>query len=88
MGGKLIFRACYSMFKHVKKFLDSHSRFSKCVILIQKQNDKIFFVKVLSMYLSCSGYTEVSNVCLDRVVCEYADEDSDISEEEKDVISM
>ena len=40
------------------------------------------------MYLSCSGYTEVSNECLDRVVCEYADPDSDIQEEEKDVISM
>ena len=44
--------------------------------------------QVLSMYLSCSGYTEVTNSCLDRVVCEYANENNKISQEEKDVISM
>ena len=45
-------------------------------------------LQVLSMYLSCSGYTEVTNSCLDRVVCEYANEDNQISQEERDVISM
>jgi hypothetical protein len=40
------------------------------------------------MYLSCSGYTELANKCLDRVVCEYADTESKISQEERDVISM
>ena len=44
--------------------------------------------QVLSMYLSCSGYTEVTNSCLDRVVCEYANENNKISQEERDVISM
>ena len=45
-------------------------------------------VQVLSMYLSCSGYTEVGNSCIDRLVCEYADTESDITGEERDVISM
>ena len=40
------------------------------------------------MYLSCSGYTELTNSCLDRVVCEYANENNQISQEERDVISM
>lgn len=40
------------------------------------------------MYLSCSGYTEVTNSCLDRVVCEYANDNNNISQEERDVISM
>merc|ERR1712062_947765 len=44
--------------------------------------------QVLSMYLSCSGYTEVTNSCLDRVVCEYANKNNKISQEEKDVISI
>ena len=44
--------------------------------------------KVLSMYLSCSGYEEITNACLDRVVCEYANEESEVEQEERDVISM
>ena len=46
--------------------------------------------QILSMYLSCSGYTEPSNKCLDRVVCDYSDSKStmNINDEEKDVISM
>ena len=44
--------------------------------------------QVLSMYLSCSGYEEITNACLDRVVCEYANEESDVEQEERDVISM
>merc|ERR1719323_669446 len=44
--------------------------------------------QVLSMYLSCSGYTEMTNTCLDRVVCEYANKNNSVSEEERDVISI
>ena len=46
--------------------------------------------QILSMYLSCSGYTEPNNKCLDRVVCDYSDNKStmNINDEEKDVISM
>merc|ERR1719365_447691 len=44
--------------------------------------------QVLSMYLSCSGYEEITNACLDRVVCEYANEESDVEQEERDVISI
>ena len=44
--------------------------------------------QILSMYLSCSGYTEPQNKCLDRVVCDYSDTKSSIPQEEKDVISM
>merc|ERR1712001_499111 len=44
--------------------------------------------QILSMYLSCSGYTEPSNRCLDRVVCEYSDPKSAIEEEDRDVISI
>lgn len=44
--------------------------------------------QILSMYLSCSGYTEPNNQCLDRVVCDYSDDKSAINTEEKDVISM
>merc|ERR1712223_758172 len=46
--------------------------------------------QILSMYLSCSGYTEPNNKCLDRVVCDYSDNKStmNINEEEKDVISI
>ena len=46
--------------------------------------------QILSMYLSCSGYTEPSNKCLDRVVCDYSDSKTvmSIKDEEKDVISM
>ena len=44
--------------------------------------------KMLSMYLSCSGYTDEQNLCLDRVVCEYTSKDSGLKREERDVISM
>lgn len=44
--------------------------------------------QVLSMYLSCSGYTEMSNHCLDRTVCEYGNAKSSVSQEERDVISI
>jgi len=46
--------------------------------------------QILSMYLSCSGYTEPSNKCLDRVVCDYSDSKTvmSIKDEEKDVISI
>merc|ERR1712223_374999 len=44
--------------------------------------------QVLSMYLSCSGYEEITNACLDRVVCEYANEESEVEQEERDVISI
>ena len=40
------------------------------------------------MYLSCSGYTEMTNHCLDRVVCEYANNNNSVGAEERDVISM
>ena len=48
----------------------------------------VSLLQVLSMYLSCSGYTEVTNSCLDRVVCEYANTQNSVSDEERDVISM
>jgi len=44
--------------------------------------------QVLSMYLSCSGYTEMTNHCLDRTVCEYGNAKSSVSQEERDVISI
>jgi len=44
--------------------------------------------QILSMYLTCSGYTETSNKCLDRVVCDYSNVNSDIPQDEKDVISI
>jgi len=55
---------------------------------ISKQQAGDYVCQVLSMYLSCSGYTEVTNSCLDRVVCEYANESNNVSEEERDVISI
>ena len=44
--------------------------------------------QILSMYLSCSGYLEDSNQCLDRVVCEYSDKTSSLQEDERDVVAM
>ena len=44
--------------------------------------------QIMSMYLSCSGYTQEDNFCLDRVFCEYGNEASGIAEEERDVLSM
>ena len=52
------------------------------------KNSADVVMQVLSMYLSCSGYEEITNACLDRVVCEYANEESDVEQEERDVISM
>ena len=51
------------------------------------QNDT-YQQRLLSMYLTCSGYTDNSNTCLDRVVCDYASPNSSLAKEEKDVISM
>lgn len=53
---------------------------------IPKETD--YQKQIMSMYLSCSGYTQEDNLCLDRVFCEYGDADSAISEEERDVLSM
>jgi len=44
--------------------------------------------QVMSMYLSCSGYTEITNTCLDRVVCEYANTNSTVGQAERDIISI
>ena len=44
--------------------------------------------QILSMYLSCSGYLEDSNLCLDRVVCEYSDPTSNLQSDERDVVAM
>ena len=56
--------------------------------LTSMKNSADMVTQVLSMYLSCSGYEEITNACLDRVVCEYANEESDVEQEERDVISM
>lgn len=53
---------------------------------IPKETD--YQQQIMSMYLSCSGYMEDSNVCLDRVFCEYGNTESKISEEERDVLSI
>jgi len=44
--------------------------------------------QILSMYLSCSGYLEESNLCLDRVVCEYSDPTSNLQSDERDVVAI
>ena len=44
--------------------------------------------QILSMYLSCSGYLEETNLCLDRVFCEYADPRSSLQDDERDVVAM
>lgn len=45
--------------------------------------------KLMATYLSCSGFTESDNKCLDRVVCEYSVVHSKMMGDlEKDVISM
>ena len=43
---------------------------------------------MLSMYLTCSGYTQDDNLCIDRVVCEYANEESNLKKNEREVIAM
>jgi len=44
--------------------------------------------KLMATYLSCSGFTESNNNCLDRVVCEYSIESGGMPDLEKEVISM
>lgn len=44
--------------------------------------------KLMATYLSCSGFTESNNFCLDRVVCDYSVQPSKMADLEKDVISM
>jgi len=44
--------------------------------------------QILSMYLSCSGYLEETNLCLDRVFCEYADPRSSLQDDERDVVAI
>ena len=44
--------------------------------------------KLLSMYLTCSGFADPHNLCLDRVVCEYSSPESDLNKQERSVISM
>ena len=44
--------------------------------------------KLMATYLTCSGFTESDNSCLDRVVCEYSIKPSKMADLEKDVISM
>ena len=42
--------------------------------------------RLLATYLTCSGFTEARNLCLDRVVCDYSSEK--LSKKEKDVVSI
>lgn len=44
--------------------------------------------KLMASYLSCSGFTESQNACMDRVVCEFSVQPSSMSDLEKDVITM
>lgn len=44
--------------------------------------------KLMATYLSCSGFTESSNSCLDRVVCDYSIRPGKMTDLEKDVISI
>jgi len=44
--------------------------------------------RIMAMYLSCSGYLQDTNQCLDRIFCEYGHADSDISAQERDVLSI
>ncbi|XP_065578924.1 keratin, type II cytoskeletal 1-like isoform X1 [Artemia franciscana] len=44
--------------------------------------------KLMAGYLSCSGFMESSNKCMDRIVCEYSDPDSPLEDLERDVISI
>lgn len=44
--------------------------------------------RIMAMYLSCSGYTQENNVCLDGVFCQYGDAHSDMTDEERDVLSI
>lgn len=56
--------------------------------LSQMPKNDTYQQKMLSMYLSCSGYTLESNRCLDRVACEFSAKDSKLKQEDRDVISM
>ena len=42
----------------------------------------------MATYLSCSGYTEEQNSCMDRVVCEYSLVNGKMATLETDVVSM
>ena len=87
-------------FKNIKSYRSWKSSCQQCLrtqtisirylqlTLMEKKNSADVVTQVLSMYLSCSGYEEITNACLDRVVCEYANEESDVEQEERDVISM
>ena len=44
--------------------------------------------RLMATYLTCSGFTEDRNGCLDRIVCEYSVEPSRMPDLDKDVISM
>ncbi len=44
--------------------------------------------KLMATYLSCSGFTEERNGCIDRIVCEYSVQPSGMADLERDVISM
>ncbi|KZS14887.1 Uncharacterized protein APZ42_019417 [Daphnia magna] len=58
----------------------------KFLASIPKETD--YQQQIMSMYLSCSGYTREGNVCLDRIFCEYGNAHSNISDEERDVLSI
>ncbi|XP_046463691.1 uncharacterized protein LOC124209641 [Daphnia pulex] len=58
----------------------------KFLASIPKETD--YQQQIMSMYLSCSGYTREGNVCLDRIFCEYGNANSNISDEERDVLSI
>ena len=42
----------------------------------------------MATYMSCSGYTEEENTCMERVVCEYSVTPNKMAPLEKDTISM
>jgi len=44
--------------------------------------------KLMATYMSCSGYTEEENTCMERVVCEYSVTPNKMAPLEKDTISI
>ena len=42
----------------------------------------------MATYLSCSGYLDSDNVCMERIVCDYSVQDNKMDSLQKDVISM
>jgi len=88
-SGKVLFNgkdASSSITPEVQEKIDEMQVLEK--FLGSVPSDVKYQQQILSMYLSCSGYTEPSNSCLDRVVCEYSDRKSAIEEEDRDVISI